>query len=278
MSLELIIFALASFISVGAIFFCIWNLFLIFSFSSKISTIEQEIEKKTMEFDTIKKEKNNLSLKNNDYNSNFGEKLEQNQDYVEPVILAEKKEPQIEVFRNVLEHRIEPDNISNDKSQISASKDMGSSLAQDMPMHFMREQVYAANENNKLQFKKEDIKSEEQSEILDVIKEDDNNKILEENTKHNSIYITLFSNSKKDTDFVSAWQILSNKLITTKKPEVIFDFSNVMFLYDKELTYLEKFCDTILKAEGSISFVNCHPELIPFIQSRPILASYLKSE
>lgn len=91
----------------------------------------------------------------------------------------------------------------------------------------------------------------------------------------NEIKIALFSQAKKDTDFAAAWKKLSEELPGTPDAQVKIDFKNVMFLYEKELLYLEKIREVVSSARGRITFVNCHPELRPIISSRRSLARCL---
>jgi hypothetical protein len=91
----------------------------------------------------------------------------------------------------------------------------------------------------------------------------------------NEIKIALFSQAKKDTDFAAAWKKLSEGLPGTPDAHVKIDFTNVMFLYEKELLYLEKIREVVSSARGRITFVNCHPELRPIISSRRSLARCL---
>lgn len=90
-----------------------------------------------------------------------------------------------------------------------------------------------------------------------------------------TILIPLFSKARKDADFLNAWRILAEKLPAISNPRVILDFSNVLFLYQKELEYLRRMKETVEHAGGSMSFANCQQELIYILQGIPSLAACL---
>jgi anti-anti-sigma regulatory factor len=90
--------------------------------------------------------------------------------------------------------------------------------------------------------------------------------------------LSLYSNAKKDTDFAAVWKQLSEILPGTPVPRIAIDFGNVMFLYDRELQYLEKFRDVVLQAGGTIAFVNCEAELVAILSTNPRLASCVSGQ
>ncbi len=90
--------------------------------------------------------------------------------------------------------------------------------------------------------------------------------------KNKEIEIILFSQAKKDTDFQAAWKKITEHLPANPAPHVVINFNNVMFLYEKELRYLEKIQDVVSKEQGKTTFINCHSELRSIISSRKSLA------
>jgi hypothetical protein len=110
---------------------------------------------------------------------------------------------------------------------------------------------------------------DEQSDVLDVVDESASS------PRSGEVTLALFSNAKKDTDFTAAWKQLMLVLQDRRTSRIAIDFSNVMFLYDRELLYLEKFRDVILRAGGTVSFVNCEAELVAILQKNPLLAAHV---
>jgi len=211
MNTEIIIITIILFLSVTSLCFGIINWVLLSGTSAKISSLEAEIDKKTKEFDALKKEKQLLAQ----------------MAPAEPVQQTEN--PPIEIVRNL-------------RPGFQNSPQFASSFSD--------------------------------ADILDVV--DENSQRENRDLYSDSaIAIALFSPVKKDTDFASAWKQLSQRLSVTSAPRVILDFKNVMFLYDKELLYLEKMRDVILSENGRLEFVNCHAELRSIISRRPALAGFI---
>jgi anti-anti-sigma regulatory factor len=87
-----------------------------------------------------------------------------------------------------------------------------------------------------------------------------------------TVRIILYSHATKDADFVSAWKTISSALENTPAPTIVLDMSNILFLYEKELGYLEKILQLVTLQKGNLSLVNCENELIGILNKRPSLA------
>ena len=197
-----------------------------FSFTSnRIAALEEAIEKKTKEFDLLKKERQ--SSVSQPY-SKSSDKFEPPHDSARPSSIEGQSGPQIEIVRSY-------------------------------PTGFQTVEVEGMTT----------------PEVLDVV---DKNSPPDSQFPfmNDSIEIVLFSETKKDTDFVSAWKELSSHLVVASQPQVVINLRNVMFLYEKELNYLEKIKDIVEKARGSVKFINCHDELLSILSKRPALARLLK--
>ena len=216
MNTEVAIISLIVFFSAVSILLGIINWIYLSSTSSKMSVLEEEIEKKAKEFDAIKKEKLQQT-------QSRGENIGPADNFDRSASSAGQENPSIEIVRNVRAEFRQP----------------GPS-----------------------------------ADILDVV--DDTSQISPQaGLKGNEIEITLYSKSKKDTDFAAAWQKLTQLLPVTSAAHVKINFINVMFLYEKELQYLEKILYVVSKEHGRATFINCHPELRPIISSRRSLARCL---
>jgi hypothetical protein len=224
MNIEIIIFLGIILLAIVSIFFGILNWVKLTSNSLKISIVEEEIEKKTKEFDSLKKERQVTIRQVSD-----------------PLVIKESA-----------------DNLSHSSLITEPSN---------APIQVVRNYPYG--------FQTVGIDNKQQSEVLDII--DENNA----NPPHNhigneAIEIILFSETKKDTDFISAWKTLSENLSAGNRPNFIINFQNVMFLYEKELTYLEKMYEIVMKAHGTIKLRHCHRELLLFLSTRPKLMKLFK--
>ncbi|MDO5575806.1 MAG: hypothetical protein Q4F84_01895 [Fibrobacter sp.] len=107
-------------------------------------------------------------------------------------------------------------------------------------------------------------------DVMDVI-----NEASESELQSDSITLPLFSASNNDADFENLWHNLSDLLHSKQDAHIFIDFSNIQFLYDKELDYLEKICHAAQVQGSSIKFANCDKELTGLLCKRPVLLSHL---
>jgi hypothetical protein len=200
--------------------------------SSKISILEEAVEKKTKEFDSLKKERQVMVS------------------HAEPPLLpAGKPEP----MDTPVQPQVYTPESSNTPIEVFRSS----------PTGFKNVLMESANA------------PVPEAEVLDVV---DKHEIASDShlLPNESIEILLFSDMKKDTDFAAAWKKLISHLSASSHPRVIINFKNVLFLYDKELNYIEKMLDVIMKAKGAVKFTHYHKELHSILSSRPALAGFLK--
>ena len=233
MTTEIIVISLIVLLALLSIALGIINWALLASTSSKISGIEEEVEKKAKEFASIKRDRT----------------PPQNQ----PSMAMEKNGP---------------------AGQFSVSS---SFVSQENPGIEIVRNVRAGFEQPRAEFfapapapRPEPLPAD----VLDIV-DDGERPAPDVPLEGGTIEIMLFSLTKKDTDFAGAWKKLTETLPGAPGARVRINFKNVMFLYDKELWYLDKILSVVLKENGSLSFVNCHPELRPIIASNPRLAPLL---
>jgi hypothetical protein len=114
-----------------------------------------------------------------------------------------------------------------------------------------------------------------QSEVLEIIDED---KLPIEASESDAgpVEIVLYSDAKKDTDFTAAWRNLTTHLSGGNCRRFIINLKNVMFLYEKELAYLEKMYEIVTNAHGSIKLTHFHKELENLLLSRPLLSDLIQ--
>jgi hypothetical protein len=240
--MEILFFIGAGLLAFITIFLGIANWVFLSSLSSKISGLENEIEKKTSELEALKKERP----------ASGSPHTKEHQQSMERIAQAEYPDTgsqQIEIVRNIRGGGFE----NYDSQAGHASENQGEPLQMQTP----------ASAGG--------VAPEQQSDVLDIVDES------APAPRPDVITLSLFSNAKKDTDFAAAWKRLSEVLQNVPSPRIAIDFSNVMFLYDRELSYLEKFRDVVLQAGGTIFFVNCEPELSSALQKNPRLSSFVGS-
>mgnify|MGYP001587475544 CR=1 FL=1 len=236
MTLETLIISIIVFLSLISIFLGVLNWFQLASTSSQISILEDEMEKKTKEFDTLKKDRQPLQQRSFLQGAQRG-----NMDNSLQSSLPEAQNPPIEVVRNV-----------------------GSGF-----------QSINAFSGNGTPSEISPIDGNQSTDVLDIVEQGFPQASRERDVRA-GIEIALSSSTKKDPDFSSAWKKLVAQLPLAPNSHVIVDFKNIMFLYEKELRYLEKIRDIVEKERGTIVFVNCHPELKTLIAAHPALARFIK--
>ena len=197
MTLETIIISIIVFLSFISIFLGILNWFQLVSTSSQISILEDEMEKKTKEFDTLKKERQPLQQ------HSFSQAIQQrgNMDNNLQSSLPEAQNPPIEVVRNVG----------------SGFQSINAFSGNDTPSEISP------------------LTGNQSSDVLDIVEAGFPQASRERNVRA-GIEITLYSSTKKDTDFSSAWKKLVEHLPLAPTSHVILNFKNIMFLYESMTT------------------------------------------
>jgi hypothetical protein len=247
MSIEYIFFSGVAVLAAVTIFLGISNWIFLSSMGSKIAGLEDEIEKKAVEFESLKKEKQaqpfpqeqpQLQMEPQEHLQKFPADSRGHE-------FTDQEHQQIEIVRNVPGGGFQNlEAVDNERNMAGLQEELPPPAA---PL----------------------------SDILDVVEERPGEPSGPGRTV---IRIPLYSNASKDTDFTVAWKKLSEQLARRPaKPLVEIDFANVMFLYEKELTYLEKFEQIIGQAGGVLAFVNCDPELMAILRRRSHLAGYAGS-
>ncbi|MBD3346835.1 MAG: hypothetical protein GF401_17400 [Chitinivibrionales bacterium] len=118
---------------------------------------------------------------------------------------------------------------------------------------------------------------EAENDVLDIVDENRQNEPDEGIPDRIMITIPLFSTSKKDADFSRAWKILSEKLPHIENPVLKLDFENILFLYEKEINYLEQIVKTVQMHHGDAILSNCQQELKYILRNNPTLASCIEN-
>jgi hypothetical protein len=253
--MELLFFCSIGAVAATTVVLGILNWLYLSFIGSKVAQLENEVEKKALEFESAKKER--LALTQAAKNAlPLQEKTE--------TAASQSDSPQIEVVRNVrgggFDH-VDMDMDSHHKHNHADQDYQSSEPAIQHPSYQMP-----------------------QSENLMPIAAKPFDETFEPTTfgpemeshsvppASHFVTVALYSKAKQDTDFTAAWKTLSEQLASLQSPNVHFDFTGVLFLYDRELQYLEKFKDVVLRAGGKVSFVHCDNELLNILRNRPTLA------
>jgi hypothetical protein len=272
MSTEILFFGAIAILALITISLGISNWLFLSSVSAKITNLENEVEKKTSEFDALKKEK--LAFAASQKNETFPQDRIDSSGYPE-------QGSQIEIVRNVPGSGFDHFDMEVGQKKHGHPQPVAPDVTAAAPAYPQQprfETGYAppprpAGMSPLRTATPAQQTSMPRSDILDVVEEQPDST---SSAAAGVIRLALFSNSKKDTDFAAAWKVLSERLPGVQNPEVFIDFANVMFLYDRELQYLEKFRDVILQAAGNVFFINCDAELLAMLDTRPALARHIR--
>lgn|GEM_PF-5791783 len=308
-ALIILLGALAVFACVSVILGIV-NLLQLSSSASKISYIEAEIDKKTREFDAIKKERMAEATERAQILEN------PSATGAEPMLEKHDDGSQIEIVRSVR---------TQDSAILSLSRDTIDHYtgmhAQDLPPSSQSpvpheayqpfapaqpqagypslgpspfgtppqpvipsqsppEQLSAANPYGSqqsegdyagTQFGDRIASGGGQNDVLEVVNERGRLSISPEQ-QYTSVLIPLYSQTSRDADYHTAWQIMSETVQRVPHPYFLIDFNGIIQITKRELGYLEHFAHTAAQYGGYMALVNCQPQVAAVIQANPTLA------
>jgi hypothetical protein len=105
------------------------------------------------------------------------------------------------------------------------------------------------------------------SDIMAVV-EDDGGQIA---TQSPTLLLQVYSETHKDADFEQLSKEFQNRFQTSNASQVLLDFSRVIFLYEKELGYLEQLAAFLHGRGTQLLFINAAAELTQLLKTRPTL-------
>ncbi len=119
----------------------------------------------------------------------------------------------------------------------------------------------------------------EGADVMDVVEDQPKPATPEPLDENNSdaVTVALYSDRLKDVDFERTLGRLHQALAHMRNPFVTLDFTNVLFLYEKEQQALERLAANLDSVGGNMQFVNCQPELIAILRSSRLLARYVRT-
>lgn len=258
------IYIIIGIIALITIFLGIINWINLASTSSAINELQMEVEKKNLEFDSLRKK----SIKSSSYAPSPAPVAFQGTDGNLP-------QPQIEIVRNVRKG-LAPGQSHLKQETVPMGKDYSPDFAETLQrndtQHPMDIQAQVQQYENTDTGSIADINKED---VLDVVEEQETNTAIQ-HTEDKSITIPLYSQSGKDADFNTLWKTLTEALNTINHLHVNIDFKDILFLYDKEIEYLHKIHQVVEMQQGTISFINCGSELTSVLYKDKTLSNLIK--
>ncbi len=270
------------------------NWFLIGSLSSKIRLLEDEVDKKTTELYKIKKRigkqkaVNKKDAEDEEKGSSVPESKAkpETENAAETVAGTEEEQQQSSPvhiddtaadgeLRDTTSHK-NADNEKRHEQDLGASTDesdtSGIELFSSMPQKPPPSQQQTTAAHSTQEEKGTPPGSEN---AADQGKESYTSISETADDAQETVYLQLYSPTRKDTDFAGAWRTLAEKLKKVDAPHVILDLSDVLFLYEKEMKYLSRMHETVKKCNGTLSLVNCESDLRTMIMKDPVLSGDL---
>lgn len=91
-----------------------------------------------------------------------------------------------------------------------------------------------------------------------------------------AVVFRLYSDTSKDADFKLLQENISSFLKSGQRGEITIDFSNINFIYEKEMEYLEKMYYFIVNQGSTLSLINCDSELMAIFNNNTLLQTIVK--
>ena len=258
MSLNTIVifYVIIGILALISIFFSIANWIKLNKINLEINKLQIAIGKKIKEFNFKKTEKIEANKKQN-------VQPMAHQTTSNTFVHNPDNQPHIEIVRNVRQE------FSPYNSQYSSGHTQQS---EQMP-----QQSSASSErtNKGEYYNKKNGIDKDREEILDIVGQSNPNKHIKFGNNEN-MTVVLYSDYTKDADFKNLWNEINNALVSTSIQTVNIDFKQILFLYDKEIEYLETISKTVHSQKKYLFFINCNPELRQIIQKNNILKYLIK--
>jgi len=272
-----IIFAASTLVLLISFILSIANLIYLASISSKIASLEDNVEKASLLFDSLKRESNAKKPEQMPESSdNTLERFGKQQVYEQETASLDQDEDitdSIEIVRNVRGVFQPTETITPPPEESTQESD----ICENTPEDLHETETFNINEIDNYESgaaqPHDSTKSSSDADIMDVVAEE---QVPSAINNDDTIVIPLYSESTKDTDFRSAWQRVTEALEVNKGTNITFDMHNIGFLYGKELQYLEKIHQLIMMQKRTLMLINCDTELVTTLHNSPNLTDLIE--
>ena len=288
-----IVFIIIIFVLVLSVVLSIVDWIYLTSLSSKCLFLEGEIEKKTTEFDSLKREKYSSDISP----SGSISVIESNEPLTtDSVQQTNSAEDTIQIVRNIRGNFEQSEHFTHSienfetPSQPHPSTLQNHTLSVSQALPTLETKQVFPYHSEKSENNQDDESTAPQSQP-DTFGEPKNDRLYDDtlncsqtpspiqtsppNTE-TDILCPLYSPTLRDADFQFLWKQITEVLKVRQKPLITIDFTNINFIYDKEMDYLEKINYLIADQGGILHFINCDNELLTLFQKKPLLYSLTK--
>ncbi len=260
-----------------SVFLSIVDWIYLSSIASKLTLLEREIEKKSLEFDALKKERTAARSAI----ESTASVIEPNETIIENAssAIADNFDT-IQIVRNIRgnfeqSNRYSPPATDNNMSQQQVlqtpySSDTVSTQSAVPYSKVSRQRRPEEVLDNGFQSQKEIGRVTAQSAGTD------GRSTVSGIRDQIPFIIKLYSETTKDADFKNLWKAISARLQSGQNSSIVVDMSGINFIYEKEMDYLEKISSLLIGRGGCLQLINCDNELFTLLKNRPQLLSIVK--
>ncbi|MBN1577673.1 MAG: hypothetical protein JW913_14030 [Chitinispirillaceae bacterium] len=280
-----ILFIIIISITAVSVFLSIIDWIYLASLASKTTILEREVEKKSLEFDALKKERYNAQH-SSEGSASVIESTEPIRGGTSPPIVG--SEDTIQIVRNVRgnfeqteqytdargypqeQSAVSPPPPSNDAAlgyAAAAPPSMPASYEGSMQPTEEPSTVQSPSSTDSVKHHLQSTGADGSSTETPAIK-----------IQPDVCILKLYSETTKDADFQTLWKKINGIFQTRQNPYILIDLAGINFMYDNEMDYLEKIKYLLTGRGGSFGFINCDRELLMLFDNRPQLHSIVKQK
>ena len=111
---------------------------------------------------------------------------------------------------------------------------------------------------------------------MDIVADQSSDLTIPAAQEVDTIKVPLYSGTIHDADFAGLRRLLTDALPAMSNPTVQIDFTNILYLYDKELDYLEGILALVQQHGGTMTFIDCSDDLKQALAAKPDLAGMVR--
>ncbi len=256
------------------------------SLASKTTFLEREVEKKSLEFDGLKKERYNAQHPSMG-SASVIESTEPLVNNASPPAIT--NEETIQIVRNVRGNFERTEHFTNNSHEYPQEQMAVDPLPPppDTVHEYSQDVLYSETTQHPVL-----VKQSAGSEGIPLPSVTTSENHLPQTTAaaggstnlstahypSDDIVLKLYSDSTRDADFQILWKTITDTFQTRQDPHIIIDMASINFMYDKEMDYLEKINYLLTGQGGLLTFINCDRELLTLFNNRPRLRSIVNQK
>ena len=268
-----LLFVIAISIMAVSVFLAIIDWIYLASLGSKTTLLEREVEKKSLEFDAIKKERYNIHHSTESSASVIeSSELLQGNTSLPPMTEGEDT---IQIVRNVRGSFERTEQSTHNVEECRDTPPAPGSPIQ--PQSADANRFFSPHGSLRTSDGPDEESVQSGSSAFPEFEGVFDEAPLQTN-QSDSYILKLYSETTRDADFQTLWKEITAIFQARQRPSIILDLAGINFMYDKEMDYLEKIKYLLAGQGGSFGFINCDNELRALFNNRPELQSIIQQK